>query len=169
MFRKIGVIITRALGAIGRTTVAGFLRSVDPTANFAQKVATKLGLGQVELFVWQVRVEWRRWFEAKICAMGEARIRETIDVTLQFYADAGYGLPPQARDTLFAQLVHALADDALAVARMTELQLLPVGRAALELRLQAIDELVQLHLAPLAHEMVIGPLALDDMVPGGVC
>jgi hypothetical protein len=146
-----------AAGTIGRVVAAGYLRSVDPIAWFVQKLAGMFGLRPAAYFAWEIRVAWRQWFEDRICAITNTRILASIDVVLDFYADTGYRLPSRPKDELYSRLVDALSEDRLFAAEMAELQKLPIGRAAFQRRILALDGGVELHLAALMHEMVRVP------------
>lgn len=146
-----------AAGTIGRVVAAGYLRSVDPIAWFVQKLAGMFGLRRAAYFAWEIRVALRQWFEDRVCAITHERIVASIDVVLDFYADTGYRLPSRPKDELYSRLVDALSEDRLFAAEMAELQKLPIGRAAFQRRILALDAGVELHLAALMHEMVIVP------------
>jgi hypothetical protein len=146
-----------AAGTIGRVVAAGYLRSVDPVVRFAQSLASMFGLRQAAYFAWEIRVAWRQWFEDKICAITNTRILASIEVVLDFYADTGYLLPPRPKDEFYSRLVDALSEDRLFAAEMAELQKLPIGLAAFQRRILALDAGVELHLAVLMHEMVMVP------------
>ena len=146
-----------AAGTIGRLVAAGYLRSVDSVAWFVQKLAGMFGLRQAAYFAWEIRVAWRQRFEDRICAITHARTLASIDVVLDFYGDMGYLLPSRPKDELYSRLVDVLSEDSLLAAEMAELQKLPIGRAAFQRRILALDAGVELHLAALMHEMVIVP------------
>jgi hypothetical protein len=146
-----------AAGTIGRVVAAGYLRSVDPVVLFAQSLAGMFGFRQAAYFAWEIRVRWRQLFEDKICAIMHTRILGSIDVVLDFYGDMGYLLPPRPKDVLYSRLVDALGEDGLLAAELAELQKLPIGRAAVQRRILALDAGVELHLAALMHEMVMVP------------
>jgi hypothetical protein len=145
------------LSAIARLLAAGYLRSVDPVVLFVQSLASMFGLRHAAYFAWEIRLGWRQGFEDKICAITHARILASIDVVLDFYGDQGSLLPPRPKDVLYSRLVDALSEDRLLAAEMAELQKLPIGRAAFQRRILALDAGVELHLAALMHEMVMVP------------
>jgi hypothetical protein len=146
-----------AAGAIGRLVAAGYLRSVDPVAWFVQKLAGMFGLRRAAYFAWEIRVMWRQLFEDRICAITNTRILASIDVVLDFYSDTGYRLPSRPKDELYSRLVDSLSEDRLLAAEMAQLQKMPIGRAAFQRRILALDAGVELHLAALVHEMVMVP------------
>ena len=160
--------VSLPLPAIRRLLAAGGLRSVDPLALFVQRMARKFGLRQLECSVFEIRIGWRRWFEDKLCTIAQARILEGIDVVLGFYADMGHLLPPGSKDVLYLRLTNALSEDAVLIAEMAELQKLPIGTTALQRRILALDAGVELHMATLAHDMVMSDSGFDSAISGGV-
>ena len=156
------------LGAIRRLLAAGGLRSIDPIALFAQRLARKFGLRQLECSAFEIRIGWRQWFEDKLCTITQARILEGIDVVLGFYADMGHLLPPGSEDVLYSRLTNALSEDAVLIAEMAELQKLPIGTTALQRRILALDAGVELHMATLAHDMVMSDSGFESAILGGV-
>ena len=160
--------VFRSCGAIKRLLTAGGLRSIDPIALFVQGLAQKFGLRQIERSVFEIRIGWRQWFEDKLCTITEARILEGIDVVLGFYADMGHLLPPGSKDVLYSRLTNALSEDAVLIAEMAELQKLPIGTTALQRRILALDAGVELHMAGLAHGLVMTDSGFDSGMSGGV-
>jgi hypothetical protein len=156
------------LSAIARPLAAGYLRSIDPIAIFAQHAFSVLGLRRAERSVWEFRLGWRQWFEDKACAMARDRVLESIEVVLGFYEDMGYLLRRNSKDRLYSRLMNALAEDKAFIAEMAELQKLPVGRSALQRRLLALDVGVEKHMAALAHDMVMTRAAFGGVAFGGV-
>jgi hypothetical protein len=152
----------------GRPLAAAYLGSVDPIASFAQRLTGTLGWRKAEYFAWEIRVGWRQWFEDKVCAIANDRTLASLDVVLSFYDDMSYLLPPRAREVLYSRLTHALRDDTAFTVEMAELQKLPVGPTALRRRILALDAAVETHVAVLAHDMVVGRMALNDVARGGV-
>ena len=157
-----------AFGIIGRLLAAGYLRAVDPTALFVQRASRLLGLRQAEYLAYEFRVGWRQAFEDKICDLAHTRILASIDSVMGFYADMGYVLPSHSKNLLHSRLVRALSEDSLFTAEMAELQKLPVGALAIRRRMLAVDAGVEIHMSALAHELVMGHMALDGVVSGGV-
>lgn len=153
---------------IGRVVAAGYLRSIDPMAVFAQRALSFVGLRRPAYQIWEFRVGWRQWFEDKICAITNARILASIDVVLDFYGDMGYLLPSRPKDELYSRLVYALSGDRLLAAEVAELQKLPIGPAAFQRRILALDAGVEVHLAALMYEMVRSHPELNGVVSGGV-
>ena len=160
--------VSLPLGAIRRLLAAAGLRSVDPIALFAQRTAKRFGLRQLECSVFDIRIGWRQWFENKLCTITQARILEGIDVVLGFYADMGHLLPPGSKDVLYSRLTNALSEDAVLVAEMANLQKLPIGTTALQRRILALDAGVELHMAGLAHDLVLTDSGFDSTISGGV-
>ena len=160
--------VSLPLGAIRRHLAAGFLRSIDPIVLFVQRLARNLGLRQLECSVFEIRIGWRQWFEDKLCTITEARILEGIDVVLGFYADMGHLLPPGSKDVLYSRLTNALSEDAVLMAEMAKLQKLPIGTTALQRRILALDAGVELHMASLAHDLVMTDSGFDSAISGGV-
>lgn len=156
------------LSPIARLLAAGYLRSIDPVAIFAQRVFSALGLRRAERLAWEFRLGWRQWFEDKVCTMAHDRILESVDVVGGFYTSFDYSVPPDLQEKLYSRLVDALSTDTALSAEMVKLQKLPVGRLALQRRLLAVDAGVERYMAPLAHDMVIGHFAFDDVASGGV-
>jgi hypothetical protein len=151
--------------AIKRSLAAAYLRSVDPLALFAQRLACRLGLRRVEQSVFEIRVGWRQWFEDKLCSVAQTRILEGIECVLDFYSDMGYLLPPDPISELYSRLMDALCEDAALIAEMGELQKLPISSNAMQQRILAFDAGVEKHMAALAHEVVMGDMAV---ISGGV-
>ena len=161
-------VVSLPLGAIRRLLANACLRSIDPIVLFVQRLARKFGLRQLECSVFEIRIGWRQWFEDKLCTITQARILEGIDVVLGFYADMGHLLPPGSKDVLYSRLTNALSEDAVLMAEMAELQKLPIGTTALQKRILALDAGVELHMAPLAHDMVMRDSGFDSTISGGV-
>jgi hypothetical protein len=159
--------VSLSWGATRRFLAAGFIRSIDPIALFAQRLARKVGLRQLECSVFEIRIGWRQWFEDKLCTITEARILEGIDCVLNFYADIGHLLPPGSKDVLYSRLTNALSEDTVLIAEMAELQRMPISTTALQKRILALDAGVELHMAPLAHDMVMSDSGFDSAISGG--
>lgn len=151
--------------AIKRSLAAAYLRSVDPLALFAQRLARRLGLRRVEQCAFEIRVGWRQWFEDKLCLVAQTRVLEGIECVLDFYSDMGYLLPPDPISELYSRLMDALCEDTALIAEMGELQKLPISSKAMQLRILAFDAGVEKHMAALAHEVVMGDMAV---ISGGV-
>jgi hypothetical protein len=137
-------------GAIGRVAAAAFLRSADPSAHALQKGARVLRLRRLEHKAAGFRLEWRSWFEAKICAMANERLRNDVDRLRDLYEQSGTRLP--AVDTLAAQVIQSLECDEFFRAEMEELQRLPISASALRRRLRTLDRAIAGHIAVLAQE-----------------
>jgi hypothetical protein len=164
-----GIAVRRSvLLAILRLIAAGYIRSIDPIGMLAQRFFTTLGLRRAEHAVWEFRTVWRQWFEDRTCAMAHDRILRGIDVVLGFYADTGYLLLPSPKEELYFRLMGALYEDPAFLAEMADLQKLPIGRLALQRRLEALDAGVERHMADLAHEMVMDPAMFEGVASGGV-
>jgi hypothetical protein len=157
-----------AFGVIGRLLAAGYIRALDPTALFVQRASGLFDLRQAEHLAFEFRVGWRQAFEDKICALAHTRILASIDSVMGFYADMGHVIPSHSKNLLCSRLVHALSEDSLFTAEMAELQKLPVGSLAIRRRMLALDASVEVHMSALAHELVMGYMALDGVVSGGV-
>lgn len=158
---------TFAFGANGYF-LAVYLRSVDLIAWLAQRALRLFGLHRAEYLIWEFRVGWRQWFEHKVCAISHARVLSSIDVVLAFYRDMGYLLPASPEKILYSRLAGSLAQDKVFTVEMAELQKLPVGRTALQRRILALDSAVERHISALAHDVVVGHMALKGVAPGGV-
>jgi hypothetical protein len=156
------------LGAIARLLAAGYLRSIDSMAMFAQRALNLVGLRRYACQVWEFRRDWRQWFEAKICAIARQRILASVDIALGFYADMGYLLPPRSKEMLCARLMGSLSEDSVLAAEIAELQKLPIGLASFQRRILALDASVELHMAVLAHDIVGGDGPFDGVVSGGI-
>ena len=134
-------------------------------ALFAQRLARRLGLRRVEQCAFEIRVGWRQWFEDKLCLVAQTRVLEGIECVLDFYSDMGYLLPPDPISELYSRLMDALCEDTALIAEMGELQKLPISSKAMQLRILAFDAGVEKHMAALAHEVVMGDMAV---ISGGV-
>jgi hypothetical protein len=156
------------LSAIARLLAAGYLRSVDSTALFAQGALNLVGLHRSACQIWKFRRDWRQWFEDKICAIARLRILASVDVVLGFYADIGYLLPPHSKEVLCSRLMGSLSEDSVLAAEIAELQKLPIGPASFQRRILALDASVELHMAVLAHDIVGGHSPFDGVVSGGI-
>jgi hypothetical protein len=156
------------LNAIARLLAAGYLRSIDATALFAQGALNLVGRHRSACQMWEFRRDWRQWFEDKICAIARLRILANVDVVLGFYADMGYLLPPHSKEVLCSRLVGSLSEDSVLAAEIAELQKLPIGPASFERRILALDASVELHMAVLAHDIVGGHSPFDGVVSGGI-
>jgi hypothetical protein len=157
-----------ALSTFSRLLAAGYLRSVDPIALCAQRAFRLFRLRHAEYQAWEFRIYWRQRFEDKLCAMARGRTLASIDVVLTFYTDLGYLLPPRSKDVLYSRLMNALEEDTALGAEMATLQKMPIGVTALRRRILALDAGVERHMAALAHDMVMRPVACDGVVSGGV-
>jgi hypothetical protein len=131
--------------AVGRALAAAYLQSVDPVASTVQRVAGSIGLPRLANRARDFRLWWREWFEAKICTMAEARLREDVGALLRLYQGAEYLLPREA--SLVEQVLRNLGNDAVFMAEMTELQSLLCSSSALRRRLQALDRGAATHVA----------------------
>ena len=80
----------------------------------------------------------------------------------------GYLLPASPEKILYSRLAGSLAQDKVFTVEMAELQKLPVGRTALQRRILALDSAVERHISALAHDVVVGHMALKGVAPG-VC
>jgi hypothetical protein len=156
------------LSAIARLLAAGYLRSIDLIALFAQRAMNLVGLHRPACRIWEFRRDWRQWFEDKVCMLAQARILASVDAVEGFYRTFDYSVPPDLQEKLYARLIDALSSDTVLSVEMVELQKLPIGLFALKRRLLALDAGVERYIAPLAYDMVIGHFAFDDVASGGV-
>jgi hypothetical protein len=141
-------------GVIGRALAAAYIRSIDPGAAGIQQIASLLHLRKVEQQTREFRLWWRQQFETKVCTLAEVRVRDYIDQVVRFHRAAGCRLPPLPHDVFWSRLVEDLENDSVLLAHAAELQKLPVGDAALELRLRSLDRAVEIHMAVLADEVL---------------
>lgn len=141
-------------GAIGRALAAAYIRSIDPGAAGIQKIASLLHLQNMEQQAREFRLWWRQQFETKVSTLGEARVRNYIDQVERFHRAAGCRLPPLPHDIFWSRLIEGLTNDSVFLAHAAELRKLPVGGAALELRLRSLDRAVEIHMAVLVDEVL---------------
>ena len=143
-------------GVIGRALAAAYIRSIDPGAAGTQQIARLLHLGKMEQQAREFRLWWRQQFETKVCTLAEVRVRDYIGQVVRFHRAAGRRLPPLPHDIFRSWLIEDLANDSVFLAQAAELQKLPVGDAALELRLRSLDRAVEIHMAVLVDEVLTG-------------